>query len=184
MWGGLDVVGEKPFLAHWRDALRDSALGEKVKLAGFVISTYADSRGHSFPSKQSIARGMSVKSTRTADTAVAALERSGFVSVTRTSGRRSNRYLLTIPTPQGVAGFEQFNHAARNAQPRKNGRSTLQPAAHESGTTKAKSESGISKVGDRVFNGELFGLGSDGVLYHLNAKGGLDVGRPAGDLTF
>lgn len=141
------MAGRKPFLAHWRDALRDSDLGSMAKLAGFVISTYCDSRGRCFPSKETVARGIGANSSRTADTAVTRLELSGFLSVVRSNGRRSNRYTLTIPTPQGVAGYDELNPATSSTQPRNHTHSTPQWAAPESGR-ESESESVMQQCAD------------------------------------
>jgi hypothetical protein len=134
-------VSERARLAEWRDALRDSKLDATAKLVGFVISTYWDRNGAgAFPSKGKIAAGASVLSTRTADAAVDRLEATGFLEVSRSRGRSSNRYLATLPTPQeaaglprnGLQGSEDANPASDDTQPRNSRPLTLQPAAGES----------------------------------------------------
>ena len=95
--------GVRAPLAEWRDALRDSDLDSTARLAGFVISTYANASGLTFVGKELIAAGIAARSIRTADEAVNRLERAGYLHVTRPLGGRPNRYLLTLPTPQSAA---------------------------------------------------------------------------------
>ena len=131
---------ELPFLAHWRNALRDSELPSTWRLGGFVIATYSNARGETFVGKRLIADGMGARSTRTADAVVNGLEASGFLRIVAPSrGRRFNAYELTIPTLHGAAGFEEWNHATREAQPRTGTASTPHRAAPESGL-KAKAK--------------------------------------------
>jgi hypothetical protein len=148
-----------------------------VKLCGYTISTFASGRGIAFPSKDTIAKGMGVTK-RTADTAVNELQTSGFMVVVEGGGRsHTNAYQLLVPetvqptapfraqTVQPVAPLAERNPAAGamercNSQPE-----TLQPAAPESSTTKAK-ENAVADVDDfdRGFEFEVSRLG------HLTTK--------------
>jgi DNA-binding MarR family transcriptional regulator len=139
-------VTERALLAKWRDALRDSQLDKTAKTVGYVIATYWNSRGLSaFPAKKTIAAGASV-SKRTADAAVDRLELAGFLEVSRSRGRLSNRYAATLPTVQGAAPLtlqlaaplDDANRATDDSQPCNGRHSTVQWAAPESGKAKAK----------------------------------------------
>lgn len=140
-------MSERALLAKWRDALRDSDLDTTAKAVGFVIATYWNGRGLSaFPAKTTIAAGASLLSTRTADAAVLRLEHAGFLTVSRSRGRSSNRYIATIPTPHGDAGLTPHvgaglngaNPASDDIQPRTELASTPQPGAGESSKAKAE----------------------------------------------
>lgn len=134
-------MGERALLARWRDALRDSDLDMTAKTCGYVIATYWNGRGLSaFPAKTTIAAGAGLRSVRSADNAVLRLERAGFLDVSRSKGRSSNRYTATLPTPQedagstphDIAGLNGSNPASDDIQPRISLHSTPQPVAGES----------------------------------------------------
>ena len=108
--------GTKGLPAVWRDALRDSDLGRAAKAVGFVLSTYLNAQGRAFPSLETLADGASV-SRRTAWAAIARLEQDGFLSVTRSRGRTSHRYLATLPTVQPLPSYEKGNRAIDDSQP-------------------------------------------------------------------
>jgi Helix-turn-helix domain len=113
----------RSLLANWRNALRDSELDTTAKAVGFVIATYADAHGVSFPSKETIAAGASLKSHRAADRAVLRLEAAGLLTVVdRSRGRMSNIYKLI--TPYRETGLAGANPVPIGAQPRTRVRST------------------------------------------------------------
>jgi hypothetical protein len=139
-------MSERAALAPWRDALRDSKLDVKAKCVGFVLSTYFTGEGftghdalHPAPSKETIAHGASIGK-RTADAAIERLARAGFLKVERSPGRRTNKYVASLPTVHQFAGLngadestvEESNRAANDAQPCSSGPPTVQPAAPES----------------------------------------------------
>lgn len=86
-----------PPIAGWRNALRDSDVDAEAKLAGLVLSTYANKSMTAWPSALTIAAGAS-RSERTIRKALKELEASGFISVQHSKGRNVNRYYLTTPT--------------------------------------------------------------------------------------
>jgi hypothetical protein len=140
-------VTERALLAKWRDALRDSELDMTAKACGYVIATYWNGRGLSaFPAKTTIAAGAGLRSVRAADEAVLRLERAGFIDVSRSKGRSSNRYAATLPTPRddagstphGGAGLNGANPASDDSQPRIALAPTPHPGAGESGKAKAE----------------------------------------------
>lgn len=110
--------GTKGLPAAWRDALRDSPLDKSAKLVGLVLSTFLNGKGRAFPSLETLADGASV-SRRTVWAAIARLELHGFLSVTRSRGRQSHRYLATLPvtTVQPLHGSEAGNRAIDDTQP-------------------------------------------------------------------
>jgi hypothetical protein len=142
-------LSERAQLARWRDAIRDSNLDGTAKLVGFVISTWWDRNGNgAYPSKPTIAAAASLRSPRAVDEAVHRLEAAGFLDVSRSKGRSSNRYSATLPTPHDgagstmhadaglpripVHGLTDFNPASNGTQPCTKQPLTLHPAAPES----------------------------------------------------
>jgi hypothetical protein len=57
-----------------------------------------------------------LKSVRTVDYAIRRIEVAGYLAIQRSKGRRLNHYIAT--TPHRVAGFEEFNPASDDNQPR------------------------------------------------------------------
>jgi hypothetical protein len=108
-----------PFLALWRNAVRDSGQRSSAKLVALVLSTYMKSNGCGFPGKETLADGASLGK-RTVDRAVSELEGNGFVRVERTHGRRSNRYIALIPNGAADAG-------SKDPQPCSGEELTMQP---------------------------------------------------------
>jgi len=117
-------------LATWRDAVRNSALPPTAKLVALALSTWMNRYGDCRPAKETIARGCSL-SVRAVDSTITALEAAGFLRVTRSKGRSTNRYKAATPhqvpgstlqelqgsappTPQDVRG----NPADDDIQPR------------------------------------------------------------------
>jgi hypothetical protein len=125
------VTGRRPLVLAWRDAVRDSELRATVKLVAHTLSTYMDAGGAAFPSKLTIADGASLKSERAVDAAVLELEGAGFIDVSRSRGRSSNRYQAKLPTPHADAGFGGANPASDDSQPRISRRPTPHVAAGE-----------------------------------------------------
>jgi hypothetical protein len=134
-------VSDRAQLAAWRDALRDSDLDPTAKLVGFVISTWWDRNGNgAFPSKPTITAAAGLRSPRAVDQAVHRLEQAGFLDVSRSRGRSSNRYSATLPTPHSGAGLPRMavqgsgdvNPASDDVQPRTKHPLTLHPGAGES----------------------------------------------------
>jgi len=125
-------VAPLPYLARWRNAVRESDRLDTTAVAVlYTISTYANKHGEAFPGKPLIARGAKLKldkrnQSRAVDAAILRAEAAGFLTVKRSKGgRRSNRYLLTIPTPRHGAGLEDEYPASDGAIPRV--RSALAP---------------------------------------------------------
>jgi hypothetical protein len=87
---------------QWRDAIRDSDLDATAKLVAYTLSTYLNGRGEAWPSKETLAAGAS-KSKRAVDGAIDRIAATGFLSVSKSKGRSSNRYQATTPTVQAVA---------------------------------------------------------------------------------
>lgn len=85
-------------LLAWRIAVRESELDRVAKLVALTLGIYMNRRGIAWPSKQSLAEGTGY-SIRTVDRAIIRLEQAGFLIVTRTAGRRSNRYTSVIHNP-------------------------------------------------------------------------------------
>jgi hypothetical protein len=134
-----------PLVAAWRNAIRDSDLHRTDKLIAYTISTYMNAAGVGFPSKQTIARGASLASTRAVDQSVKRIESAGYLGVDRTlGGRSSNTYRALIP-PHAHAGVPGHDHAgggaSRFADPRTSVRAPLHDGAPESGF-EIESESG------------------------------------------
>jgi helix-turn-helix protein len=86
----------KSLVNVWRDCIRDSKLPATARLVAHTISTYMDGSGRAFPSRKTIAEGASL-SDRAVDDNLSRLEAGGFLAVTRTKGRRSNRYEALLP---------------------------------------------------------------------------------------
>jgi hypothetical protein len=95
------VNESRPAIADWRNALRDSNLSRGAKAVGFVLSTYVDNGGTCFPARKTIAAGASI-GVHAVDNGIAVLERARFIAVSRSKGRVSNTYALTLPTVPGV----------------------------------------------------------------------------------
>ena len=107
--------GERPLLASWRNAVRDSELDRTAKLVAFVLSTYMDGHGQAYPSMSTLAEGASLGLNRaTTRAAVARLESAGFLDVFRSRGRGSHRYEATLPTEHpGRSVTERFGPSNR-----------------------------------------------------------------------
>jgi hypothetical protein len=86
----------RTLLAKWRDAVRDSDLSSTAKLVALALSTRMNRYGGAWPSKDTIAGDTSL-GRRTVDAAIETLEREGYLSVSRSRGRSSNRYTATNP---------------------------------------------------------------------------------------
>lgn len=77
--------------------MRDSDLDVTAKCLAHTLSTYVSARSLSaYPSVGLLASGASV-SRRTAGLAIARLEEAGFIDVSRSLGRSSHTYTLTLP---------------------------------------------------------------------------------------
>src|SRR5262245_2748155 len=109
------MAGRLPYLAVWRDSVRDSELDQVAKLVGFTLSTYMDAKGRCWPAKETLARACGM-SKRTIDRAVNRLEGAELVQVSRSLGRSSNSY-QAHPTPSGVTGFSSSNPVTDDTQP-------------------------------------------------------------------
>ncbi|MFN0154676.1 MAG: helix-turn-helix domain-containing protein [Gaiella sp.] len=107
----------RTLLMDWRDAVRESNLPSTARLVAYTLSTYMRGDGACFPSKETIADGCGLASRRPVDRAIDQLEAAGFLSVSRSRGRSSNRYqaLLTAHEERGSDGG---NRASRDSQPR------------------------------------------------------------------
>jgi len=88
-----DGGSAKPFVADWRDAVRDSSLRSSVKCVALVLSTYYPDV---WPSITTLSRGASV-ARRSTLAAIEKLERVGFLDVRRGRGRAVNHYALRYP---------------------------------------------------------------------------------------
>lgn len=117
----------KPTL--WRTAIRDSELDSTAKLVAHTLSTYMNGAGECWPSKSTLALGAG-KSKRTIDGAIERLASAGFLVISQSRGRSSNRYSASLPTVYLAAGFA-FNGAASGAQPCNEELATVQPTAPE-----------------------------------------------------
>jgi hypothetical protein len=109
-------MNRRSFLADWRDAVRDSELKPNPKLVAFALSTYMNRDGACWPAKDTLAAATSL-SKRAVDSAIGKLVLFGFLLVTRSRGRTSNRYQAAIPTVQDVQGSDTPNRAADDTQP-------------------------------------------------------------------
>jgi hypothetical protein len=90
---------ELPPVAVWRNAVRDSELDRTAKIVGFVLSTYMDANGdNAFPRRQTIAAGADIKWLPTVDAAIQRLELAELLEVSRSKGRKPNRYTAILPT--------------------------------------------------------------------------------------
>jgi Helix-turn-helix domain len=113
-----------PFVAKWRNAVRDSGMSSTTKLVGLVLSTYMSADGRCWPSKQTIADGCGLGSRRSVDRAVDNLERAGLLAISRSKGHSSNGYqaVLTAHEERGcdvsTAQVTTSNRAIDNVQPR------------------------------------------------------------------
>lgn len=86
----------KPFVADWRDAVRDSSLPVHVKAVALVLSTYFDADGaDAYPSIATLSQGASV-ARMTVVRAIRKLEVVGFLVVRRGRGRGSSHYRAAI----------------------------------------------------------------------------------------
>jgi hypothetical protein len=130
-----------PYVAVWRNAIRDSELDKTAKLVAFVLSTYMDAAGRAFPSKATLSLGASLGAgKRAVDKAIVRLEEAGLLQVTRSRGRRSFRYqaVLTSRARAGLNGangcdVQDSNVAYPDFQRRTKRHSTSQTGATESG---------------------------------------------------
>src|SRR5262249_26213268 len=108
----------------WRDAVRDSELDWLAKAALMTLSTFMNGRAEAWPSKEALATGSGL-SKRAVDDAIKRAEQAGYLSVSRTRGRSSNRYLGTVPNPapdarstlQELHGSTLRNPAGDDSQP-------------------------------------------------------------------
>ncbi len=88
----------RPFVAQWREAVRESDADSTAKTVAWALSTWMNSSGSAFPSKQTIARGASL-SVRAVDAAIDRLdvENGGeLLIVSRRRGSRGWRYQAVI----------------------------------------------------------------------------------------
>jgi hypothetical protein len=110
----------------WRDAIRDSTLDATAKAVAWTLSTYMNGRGEAWPSKNTLAVGAS-KSKRAVDGAIVRITRAGYLDVSQSKGRSSNRYQAKLPTLQAVARLTvQADAPLEVANPADRGTSTLQ----------------------------------------------------------
>jgi hypothetical protein len=94
-------VSGLPFVAQWRNAIRDGDLDPRSKLVAFTLSTYMNGAGECYPARASLAVACCC-SVKTVDRAVVRIESAGLLDVSRDAGRgRSNRYRATL---NGVTG--------------------------------------------------------------------------------
>lgn len=92
------MTSRRPFLADWRNAIRDSALPRTTKLVGLVLSTYLDANGTAFPALTTLADGASLGRGCTAvKDAIERLEAVGLLEVDRRRGRLGWTYQAVIP---------------------------------------------------------------------------------------
>lgn len=98
----------RPFLADWRNAIRDSGLPRTVKLVAHTLATYMNASGHAFPSLLTLATGASLGRGCTAvKAAIATLEDWGYLEVDRKRGRFGWSYQAVIPRAAvGLAAVE------------------------------------------------------------------------------
>ena len=87
-----------PYLPRWRNAVRDSDLDSTSKLVALVLSTFMDSNGRCWPSRERIARAASL-SVRSVAIAMLRIEASGLLDVNHSKGRTANRYQAVIAQP-------------------------------------------------------------------------------------
>ena len=126
----------------WRDAIRDSELDATAKAVAWALSTYMNGRGEAWPSKETLAVGAS-KSKRAVDGAIVRIARAGYLGVSQSKGRSSNRYQAKLPTLQAVAEITlQANALLNNANPAALStptmqESTLNPAGIDTPTLQA-----------------------------------------------
>jgi len=128
----------------WRDAVRDSELEWVAKATLMTLSTYMNGRAEAWPSKEALAAGSGL-SKRAVDEAVKRAEVAGYLVVSRSRGRSSNRYLGAIPNraqPAGstlhdVHGLDESNPVGEDSQPCTN------PAPGASNPARGAPESGL-----------------------------------------
>jgi len=109
-----------PYVARWRNALRDAELDATAKLAGFALATFMNADGICWPGKPRLA-GACSRSKRAVDGAIDRLERAGFLTIERTAGgnpkAQTNRYQATLPAVQIVqgSGVQEMQGSKRSA---------------------------------------------------------------------
>ena len=97
----------------WRSSVVESNLSSSARLVGLVLTTFMNRNGLCFPSKDTIAAGCDF-SRRTVDKAVNELESAGYLEVSHSRGRSSNRYRAL--TRQQIPGSSYSNPVACDAQ--------------------------------------------------------------------
>jgi hypothetical protein len=73
------------------------ALDPTARLVALVLSTFMNSAGEAWPAKTTIGRCAGLRSTRAVDRAVLRLQAAELLTVTRSRGRKSNRYAAVTP---------------------------------------------------------------------------------------
>ena len=125
-------MSARPPVAVWLGALRDSELDGTAVFLGAMLTTWVGrGMGPIWPSRATIARACRFKSVRTVDGGIARLERSGFLYVVHSRGKRPNEYYLALPTAHPAAPLEENNRAKQVTQRRKSPPPTAHPAAPE-----------------------------------------------------
>jgi len=126
-------MARKSVLAVWRDAVRDSSLSTTCKSVAWCLSTYMDARGVAWPSRGLLARGSSLGAgLRSVDRALRELEAAGFVTIERSRGRSSHRYLAGIPATAHEMRRSEWATARQATPNRANGASNRAANAPES----------------------------------------------------
>ena len=115
------MSGELPFVAHWRNAVRDSDLDQTAKLVAYTLSTFMNGHGVCWPARPTLAEACRC-SVLTVDRAVVRVERAGLLAVERTKGGRgrSNRYVAILGNGfmgDAVSREKQLHRESETASP-------------------------------------------------------------------
>ena len=86
----------RPRQLDWRITVCESGTSVTARLIGLVLDTFMDGQGFAWPSRATIAARARVD-VSTVDRALRQLEAAGLLTVSRSRGRRSNRYLAVFP---------------------------------------------------------------------------------------
>ena len=97
-----------PYVAKWRNAVRDSKLDATAKLTALTLSTFLTVDGAGYPSQSLLAAGASI-SRRSVGKAIDRLELASFLAIERSKGRSSHDYKAVIPTASAVPGSPTSN---------------------------------------------------------------------------
>src|SRR5262249_52952137 len=120
-----------------------------VKAVAFVISTYMSTDGYCRPSRATIARGSTLSSVRTVDTAISELEDAGFLDVDHSRGRTTSTYKATLPTAHPRAPL-----------PDRQQRISRHPTAHVAAQKVVRTRDGRRPDGAPVFYDNCFTCGA------------------------